>query len=150
MADTDLDTEDQEHEDGPKGLRAHVKRLESQLKEVQDRAARADALERELAFSKAGIDLNDSKTKYFVRGYDGDLDPEAIRKQAEEDGFLKVETPPPDPNLAASSRIDEAAAGEPDPARLAEFNERIRAAKNPDEVLSISEEFGVVTSRQLQ
>lgn len=150
MADTELD-ETEEHEDGPKGLRAHVKRLESQLKEAQDRAAEAEGLRRELAFSKAGIDLNDAKVKYFVRGYDGELDADAIRKQAVEDGFLKApDEPAPDPNLTASGRMDEAAAGEPDPARYAEFNERVKQAKSPDEILSISEEFGVLTSRQLQ
>lgn len=52
-------------------------------------------MKRELAFAKAGIPLTDAKMNYFVKGYDGDLDPEAIREAATEAGFLTVEQPAP-------------------------------------------------------
>ena len=50
-------------------------------------------MKRELAFAKAGIPLTDAKMNYFVKGYEGDLDPEAIREAATEAGFLTVEQP---------------------------------------------------------
>lgn len=51
-------------------------------------------MKRELAFAKAGIPLTDSKMNYFVKGYDGELEPEAIREAAVEAGFLIVEQAP--------------------------------------------------------
>lgn len=45
-------------------------------------------LKRELAFSKAGLPMNDPKMSYFVKGYDGDMTAEAIRQAALEAGFL--------------------------------------------------------------
>ena len=32
-------------------------------------------MKRELAFTKAGIPLEDPRIDYFVKGYDGELDP---------------------------------------------------------------------------
>lgn len=52
-------------------------------------------MKRELAFAKAGIPLTDPKMNYFVKGYEGDLDPEAIREAATEAGFLTIEQPAP-------------------------------------------------------
>ena len=50
-------------------------------------------MKRELAFAKAGIPLTDPKMNYFVKGYEGDLEPEAIREAATEAGFLTIEQP---------------------------------------------------------
>lgn len=48
-------------------------------------------MKRELAFVKAGIPTDDPRMGYFVKGYEGDLDPTAIRQAAVEAGFI---TPP--------------------------------------------------------
>lgn len=48
-------------------------------------------MKRELAFAKAGIPLTDPKMNYFVKGYEGELEAEAIREAAVEAGFLVVE-----------------------------------------------------------
>lgn len=47
-------------------------------------------LKREVAFAKAGIPLDDPRMNYFVKGYEGDLEPEAIREAATTAGFLSV------------------------------------------------------------
>jgi hypothetical protein len=52
-------------------------------------------MRRELAFAKAGIPLTDPKMNYFVKGYEGDLESEAIREAAVEAGFLVVEQAAP-------------------------------------------------------
>jgi len=51
-------------------------------------------IKRELAFAKAGIPLNDAKMNYFVKGYEGELEPDAIREAAVEAGFLVVQDAP--------------------------------------------------------
>lgn len=80
-----------------------------------------DSARRELAFMRAGIDPErDPKLAFFVKGYEGDLTPEAIRKAAVEVGFLA----PPEPDqqageqqqqqaadLAAAERVNNASTG---------------------------------------
>jgi hypothetical protein len=85
---TDMYTEDTaqeilDEENDIKGLRQaanKAKKLEKELATMQ----------RELAFHKAGIPLHDPKMNYFVKGYEGELDGDAIRQAAIEAGFLQV------------------------------------------------------------
>lgn len=49
---------------------------------VEAERERATALERELAFTKAGVDTDSPAGKIFFKGYDGELDVEAIRASA--------------------------------------------------------------------
>ena len=69
-------------DNSPKGLRRAAgksKKLESELAQAK----------RELAFAKAGIDPDDPRMKYFVKGYDGDLTAGAVRQAAVEAGFIQ-------------------------------------------------------------
>lgn len=80
---TDDDDFDIEESDGSdiKGLRRAAskgKRLEQELNQ----------LKRELAFARAGIQMDDPKMGYFVKGYDGELSADSIRQAALEAGFL--------------------------------------------------------------
>lgn len=107
--DSDDTTEDVDAtESSPRGLRRAAnksKKLESDLQ----------AAKRELAFLKAGINPEDPKMKYFVKGYEGDLSAEAVRQAALEAGFLASQSSGPDPVLqqaaASQARVMEAAAG---------------------------------------
>lgn len=100
---TDMYTEDTEQEtfdedNDIKGLRQaanKAKKLERELAQMQ----------RELAFHKAGIPLNDPKMNYFIKGYEGELDAEAIRQAAIESGFLQVQQE----QVEDTSHIEEAA-----------------------------------------
>lgn len=65
-----------------------MKQLRAKARATDDAKAEADALRRELAFSKAGIDPDDPRQGYFVRGYNGDLTATAIKEAAEAAGFL--------------------------------------------------------------
>jgi ribosomal protein L12E/L44/L45/RPP1/RPP2 len=93
------------------------------FKNLRAKAKRADVLEREnaqmkreLAFTKAGIPMDDPKVGYFVKGYDGDLEAEAIRQAAVEAGFIQPPAPPePDESAqqaqAGQERVMAAASG---------------------------------------
>lgn len=70
-----------------------------ELRDAADRGrqatAEAEAVKRENAFLKAGIDPDSPKAKYFVKGYDGELTKDAILAEAKEAGVLEERTPPP-------------------------------------------------------
>lgn len=80
--------------------RSDIKALEKKAKAAAENLARAEKAERALAFAQAGLDLSDPKTGYFVRGYEGDVSADAIRKAATEAGFLSPagEQPPAPPS----------------------------------------------------
>ena len=110
--DDDFDSdeiEDIEPESGsPRGLRRAAnksKKLESELAQMK----------RELAFAKAGINPDDPRMKYFVKGYDGELTAEAVRQAAVEAGFIQSQTAQAaqqaNAALGAESRVAQASAG---------------------------------------
>ena len=91
-----------------KGLRQaanKAKKLERELAQMQ----------RELAFHKAGIPLSDPRMNYFIKGYEGELDADAIRQAAVEAGFLQIQQETVDPMIeesaAAQERVMRASAG---------------------------------------
>ena len=104
-----LDDDDFEAEDQtPKALRRQAnkaKKLEAEL----------TAMRRELAFARAGLPMDDPKMSYFIKGYEGDLESDAIRSAALEAGFLQsattVQEAPKAPDLSAQTRIMQASAG---------------------------------------
>jgi ribosomal protein L12E/L44/L45/RPP1/RPP2 len=58
--------------------------------------AEAETLRRENVFLRAGIDPDDTRLRYFVKGYDGELEPDAIRTAAVEAGFVQAPQQPVD------------------------------------------------------
>lgn len=99
-------------EDTPQGLRDYVKRLEDQAKTSQEAGSKAAQLERELTFTKAGIDPDDAKAKYFVKGYDGELTPDAVKAAAVEAGLLEANPVPPEQSTANRMGRAEGAGGD--------------------------------------
>jgi hypothetical protein len=100
VADDDLDTNDQGGEDRPVTLsRKQLDALERRAKAGDAAVEKAKAAERRAAFLEAGVDMSNPGSAYFVKGYDGEVDADAIRKAAEEAGFLakpsQQETKPP-------------------------------------------------------
>lgn len=98
--------------------------LERRAKDAEKRAA---TLERDLAFRDAGLNPSaDPRLSYFVKGYDGEVSPEAIRQAATDAGFIGS-----DSGLDAHARLSSAAAGAP-PAGLGgqgfSMNDALRAA----------------------
>lgn len=95
-------------DESPRGLRRAAnksKKLENELAQMK----------RELAFTKAGINPDDPRMKYFVKGYEGDLTAESVRQAAMEAGFLQQQMSAPDPALAqaaaAQAKVMQASGG---------------------------------------
>lgn len=77
----DLDLEDEGDSTDIRSLR----RAAASSKKLKAENAK---LQREIAFAKAGLPLSDPKMNYFIKGYDGELDAEAIREAAAQAGFI--------------------------------------------------------------
>lgn len=106
--DIETDEIEESSDESPRGLRRAAnksKKLESELA----------AMRRELAFTKAGINPDDPKMKYFVRGYDGEMNADAVRQAALEAGFLASQASSNDvaqqQAAASQQRVMTAAAG---------------------------------------
>lgn len=86
--------------------------LEEQAAQAKQATADAAAAQRELAFLKAGIDLNSPGGKLLAKAYDGANTVEAIKAAAVEYGVITPEAPVvPAEELAAHDRVANASAG---------------------------------------
>lgn len=149
------DDEVQEDPNDPGHARLPVDALRALRKAARERndlEAQLNANSRELAFAKADLDHADPRLKYFIKGYEGDLTPEAIRTQAEADGFLKKmqqdPTPPPGANpreVQAQQRLARASSGAND-TPAPELGDLIRQAKNPEEIMKLMVQAGYPTT----
>lgn len=94
---------------------AELRQAKKAAKQAETKAQQA---ERELAFYKAGIPTDDPKMAYFIKGYEGKPEPEAIRQAAIEAGFMEAQAQSPEHQQAiqAQQRIAVAgSAGVPNP-----------------------------------
>lgn len=121
----------------------------SELRKAADRGkaaqAEAEALKRELAFAKAGIDTDTKAGKMLLRSYEGELTPDAIKAEAEEIGLFKpppaaaTETATPEEReqtdlragLATSSTVEAAPDEDPQEAGLRAGFEAKKLGANP-------------------
>lgn len=145
--DDDYDADD---EPAPEANPRTVTLSRKQIRSLEQKAARADAAERELAFAKAGVDLADPKLSYFVKGYSGDLTPDAIKQEAVNAGFLAApqandEQAARDTELDAHDRLGSAAAGASTPDKI-DLGQKMReafAAEGQAGVLRVYREAGL-------
>lgn len=138
-------------QDSLKNLRAaanRAKKLEAELNQMK----------RQMAFYQAGIPSDDPRMQYFVKGYEGELEPDAIRAAAQEAGFLNVEqptesAPQENPVAVAEQRVMAASAG-----AVAEDNSeaaalaKLESALNEgglDAMLDVARSFGVPTTTDM-
>ena len=122
-------------------LRARMKQLEKENAEARKLLAEADTTKRELAFVKAGIDLSSPANKYFVKGYDGELDPDAIRQAAVEAQLISPPVAPSQTEEAqAWSRTAKIAAGSQTAQPPVDWAKRLDQATSPKEVEQILSE----------
>lgn len=143
-------TEENE-QDSLKNLRAaanRAKKLEAELNQMK----------RQMAFYQAGIPSDDPRMQYFIKGYEGELEPDAIRNAATEAGFLQVEQPQqeaPQENLTAMAeqRVMAASAG-----AVAEDNSeaaalaKLESALNEgglEAMLDVARSYGVPTTSDM-
>ena len=118
-------------------VRARMKQLEKEAKELRKQVAEFAVTQRELAFTKAGIDPASPQAKYFVKGYDGDLNPDAIRAAAEEAQLITPQPVQADPDKAAWQQTNRIAAGAETASEGPSWVKRIRDASSAEEISNI-------------
>jgi hypothetical protein len=118
-------------------VRAHMRKLEAENKRKDELLAEAEMAKRELLFLKAGINPDDPKAKYFVKGYDGELSVEAIRTAAEESSYIPSQRKEIEQDAEAFGRLNRAATHGETSEPLVDYADKIRKAKSPDEVMQL-------------
>lgn len=99
MSQTDIfDTDDgTTDDDGTENLvtlkRSQIRGIEKKAKERDQLVAELEKAQRRLAFAEAGVPLGEKRFQYFIRGYEGELTPDAIRAELEEAGLLDRNAP---------------------------------------------------------
>lgn len=92
-------------------LRRQAKEANARAKQLEEQAQRGMVAERKLKFLEAGVPMTNPLAEYFVKGYDGDIEIEAIQKAAQAAGLLAAVPDPNAPDLAAVDRITNASQG---------------------------------------
>lgn len=109
------DDDDYEDDDDEKPQRSDSEWAElRRAKKAREKAEKElAAMKRQIAFRDAGIDPNDPRMSYFVKGYDGEADAAAIKAEAVKAGFLQDEarSEPDSEPIDAQARISKAATG---------------------------------------
>ena len=122
-------------------VRSHLKKLEQENKELRQLKAEAEAAKKKLAFVEAGVDLSNPVAEYFVKGYDGEISPEAIKSAASRLNLTPQSAPAPQQvapteqqawnRMGNAARVGEI--GEPQ----VDFASRIANAKSEREVMEL-------------
>jgi len=151
VSDTYSDDQLTEDEDRVVSLRrSQIRALEDKARRADEATQRADAAERQLAFAQAGVSLDDPKTKWFVKGYDGEVTVEDIRAAAAEAGFIgetRTRETIPANEQAAHQRMAGAAAGA-DPTQTTLTVDDMAKAQSPEDVLRMAGDLGMLAERQ--
>ena len=126
--------------------------LETRAKEAEEKAATLElelsSIQRRDTFRSAGLDPDDARVKYFVKGYEGELDAEAIRQEATAAGFLGADASVAQNSvfndmLSAEQRIQAAGEGG-DPVLPPDLDSQIKATNNEDELRALLESNGIL------
>ncbi len=72
---------------------AELRKLRKAEKEREELKAQLAEFQRRETFARAGIPLDDPAAKYFIKGYDGELTPEAIKAAAVEAKVISGDQP---------------------------------------------------------
>lgn len=78
---TELNVDEGNEPESLADVRAALKREQKRRKEAEEQANEGAAAKRELTFLRAGVDLDSPVGKLFAKAYDGELDPDAIKKE---------------------------------------------------------------------
>lgn len=113
------------------------RKIEKENRDLRKQVAEAQAAQKELAFVKAGIDLNSPMSKYFIKGYEGELTPEAIKQAAEEAQLIAPQKQVDDSEKAGWQESSKIAAGSESAPPPAPWIDRINKAQSADEVFAI-------------
>jgi hypothetical protein len=131
------DFTEQESSNGGNPVRARMKQLEKDLREAQKQLAATAEAQKKLAFVEAGIPLDSPMSKYFIKGYDGELTPEAIREAAQEAQLIAPVQQVADTDKQAWRETNKIAAGSEVSPAPPGWIQRIEAANSEQEIMSI-------------
>lgn len=126
-----------EQESRTNPVRARMKQLEKENREKDALLAQLQAQAKELSFVKAGVDVADPKFKYFIKGYDGELTPEAIREAAQEAQLIAPQQQVADTDKQAWRETNRIAAGAESNPGPKGWIDRINEANSESEMMSI-------------
>lgn len=141
-----IDDDDEGSDEDFKNLRAKARKASKYEQENL-------TLKRELAFIKAGVPMEDPKMGYFVKGYEGELDPAAIRQAAVEAGFMAAPSQAPDPRIVQAQQgqaaVMQASAGAEaayDPQSALYQLEQAYNEGGTEQMLDVVQQYGFRTS----
>lgn len=137
MTDANYEFEDEQTDQPKDPVRAHMRKLEAENKRQAQELAEAEKAKRELMFLKAGVNPDDPKAKYFVKGYDGELTVEAIRQAAEEASYIPSQRKEIEQDAEAFGRLNRAATHGETSEPVVDYADKIRKARTPDEVMQL-------------
>jgi peptidoglycan hydrolase CwlO-like protein len=118
-------------------VRARMKQLEKQVREKDTLLAKYAETEKKMTFMEAGVDTSNPKFKYFVKAYDGEMNPEAITQALVEAQLITPQTVQPDPDKAAWQQTNRIAAGAETASEGPSWIKRINDAQSADEISTI-------------
>jgi hypothetical protein len=133
----DFDSEDDDQQTETNPMRARMKQLEKENREYKKVLAETQQAAKELAFVKAGINLDNPMAKYFVKGYDGELTPEAIRAAGEEAQLITPQTTVMDSDRQGWQTTNRIAAGSETAPPPPSWAARINEANSESELIAI-------------
>ncbi|MGA1564539.1 MAG: hypothetical protein ACO35C_08020 [Pontimonas sp.] len=126
---------DETQDSGRNPLRERMKQLEAENAALREQAASASEAARKLAFVEAGVDPSLPVAKYFMKGYDGELTPDAIREAAIEAQIISDrQAAQVQQEAAAWQQTTQAAAGNTTGEAPVDIVTRISNAKSQQEV----------------
>lgn len=140
--------------------RAHIRDLEAKARRTDELEAQLAQVTKDAAFAQAFGPSTDPRLDYFRRGYQGDVNPDAIRQAATEAGFLAAVSQPaptaPTADLSAHQRMASASSGAEGPGQitwqdaLAEADRITNEDARTAAILDVVERYGGTTSRTTQ
>lgn len=140
MSDTNYEFEDDVKDQVERNpVRAQLRNLEAKNKELEAKLLEATEAQKKLAFVEAGVDINAPASRYFVKGYDGEMTADAIRQAAQEVNLIAGMQPKAEVQAEQKvwDRVSRAKsfgeASEPE----VDWETKIRNTKNQDEVLQL-------------
>lgn len=134
--------------DTVRNMRDHIEKLEREAAERTEADQHTEAIARENALLKAGVDLKGPLGQMFAKAYDGELTEEAIVAAATEVGAITTTTPPepPDPitdaerqaalerqGLGAEGQPPGTVQGDPTEKAYADFHRDLAKGKTRDQ-----------------
>ena len=133
---------DESQDSGRNPLCERMKQLEAENAALKAKAEEVSAAARKLEFVEAGVDANLPLAKYFVKGYDGELTPDAIRQAAIEAQIIQdTKAAQVAAEAKAWDRTTQAASGNTAGEAPVDWVTRINKAKSPSEVESLLAEM---------